>query len=60
MDSEEDLDQEAVSRLKEMVPNLTSITLSGHSYGLEACKFIGGILADAPKIKVSELNNLDL
>ena len=50
--NEEDLDKDAINRLKEMIPTITSIKLSGHSYGLEACKLIGNIIKDAPNLKV--------
>lgn len=47
------MDKDAVQQLKEMVPRLTTITLSGHSYGLGACQYIGDIIKDATKLRVN-------
>jgi Ran GTPase-activating protein 1 len=54
----EDLDQEALAQLKEMVPTMTSITLSGHSYGLEACQHIGEIIAKADNLRKINFGNI--
>lgn len=53
----EDLDQEAIQELKTNVATITSIKLSGHSYGLEACQHIGDILADATKLTHVDFSN---
>lgn len=52
MTTPQDLDTDAIDKLKGMVESLTTITLSGHSYGLEACKFLGDIIKDAKNLKV--------
>lgn len=53
----EDLDSAAIAELKEKVSNITSIKLSGHSYGLAACEHIGEILADAHKLTHIDFSN---
>ncbi|CAI2371104.1 unnamed protein product [Moneuplotes crassus] len=53
----EDLDQDAMQELKDLIPNLNSITLSGHSYGLDACKYIGDIIKDAPNLTKINFSN---
>lgn len=54
---EEDISAEVISSLKSSLPTLTKITLSGSSYGLEACKLIGGIIKDAPNLKRLNFSN---
>ena len=55
--TEDDISAEVIASLKSSLPNLTKITLSGCSYGLEACKLIGGIIKDAPNLKSINFSN---
>ena len=54
---EGDISADVITSLKNSLPNLAKITLSGSSYGLEACQLIGDIIKDAPKLKRLNFSN---
>ena len=57
LDKITDLPRSVISALNFDIARITEIRLSGHSYGVEVCKFLGDILKDSEKLKYVDFSN---